>query len=260
MIRRLSTISIIMLLLLPPFVFAKSEPDKTQQKMSGAIRTESQAQAQADQWSSNGADMVNEIRELRTRLTWLQYQKKKYETYIQVVKDNINDLQTRKLEARKLRENLEPYLEEVVSRLEAFVAQDLPFLADERRQRLNFLKTTLNDYHLDLGEKLRRIYEALGAEASYGKMVTSSDETIKLDGLDTEVKVLRIGRLAMFYQSLDAAKIGIWNQQSGVVWGQSGQWEPLPKDFAQVIRRGLEMARRERSVQLIQLPLGAVTQ
>ena len=81
-------------------------------------------------------------------------------------------------------------------------------------------------------------------------MVTASDETLNIDGADTEVTVFRLGRLAMYYQSLDAEKIGLWNRQSG-------KWEPLSDDFSQAIRHALEMARRERTVQLIQLPLGA---
>ena len=133
--------------------FGASKTDKVQKKMTQAIQTESRAQAKADEWTLTEEDLVNEIRELQTRLTWLKYQKKKHEIYVQGVKDNIADLEERKLEARKLRESLEPYLEEVVARLEAFIPKDLPFLLAEREQRLNFLKNTLNDYQLDLGEK-----------------------------------------------------------------------------------------------------------
>ncbi len=231
-------------------VYGATKTDKVQKKMTKAIQTESKAQAKADDWSMTEGDLVNEIRDLQTRLTWLQYQKKKHETYVQGVKDNIADLEERKLEARKLRESLEPYLEEAVARLEAFIPEDLPFLLAEREQRVNFLKNTMNDYHIDLGEKLRRVYEALSVEATYGKMVTSSDETLSIDGAYTDLTVFRLGRLAMFYQTLDAEKIGMWSSQSG-------KWEPLSQDFSQAIRHALEMARRERTVQLIQLPLGA---
>lgn len=232
-------------------VLAKSDPSKVQDQMKKAIEVESAAQGKADDWSVEKDDLVNEIRDLQTRLTWLQYQKGKHEAYVQGLKENIADLDARKLEARKLRENLEPYLEEVVAALEKAIAADLPFLPEERQQRIYFLKNTMNDYHLDLGEKLRRVFEALSVEANYGKMVTASDETLKVDGADTEVTVLRLGRLAMFYRSLDGEKLGRWNKAAG-------QWEPLDKGFGRQLRYALEMARRERTVQLIQLPLGAV--
>lgn len=250
--RKIMLAIVILLLGLPAIAASVSRPEKVQNQMAGAITTESSAQSKSDDWNSMKGDLVNEIRELQTRLVWLQYQKKKHEVYIQGVKDSIAELERRKLEARKLRESLEPYLEEVVAKLEAFIPTDLPFLTEERDRRLLFLKNTLNDYHLDLGEKLRRVYEALGVEATYGKMVTSSDETLLLDGAETEVTVFRLGRLAMFYQSLDGERVGFWSKANG-------EWEPLSREYAPVIRQALEMARRERTVQLIQLPLGVVT-
>ena len=135
--------------------------------------------------------------------------------------------------------------------MEAFIAQDMPFLEQERQQRLSFLYNTLNDYQLDLGEKLRRVFESLGVEATYGKMVTASDETLNIDGDDTEVTIFRLGRMAMYYQSMDKAKIGKWNMEAL-------KWEPMSKDFARQIRHAIEMANRERTVQLIQLPVGAL--
>jgi hypothetical protein len=219
--------------------------------MMRAIETEAEAQARSEDWNLEKQDLVTEVRELQTRLVWLDYQTGKHETYVERMKETIADLEARKLEARQLRENLEPYLEEVVTRLEAFIAEDLPFLAEERQQRIFFLKNTLNDYHLDLGEKLRRVFEALAVEASYGRMVRASDETLKIDGVDTVVSILQLGRLAMYYQSLDGKKLGRWNPESS-------QWEPISDDYARQIRRALGMARRERSVELIQLPLGAV--
>ena len=108
---------------------------KVQKKMGKAIQTESKAQAKADEWTLSKDDLVNEIRDLQTRLTWLEYQKNKHEIYVQKLKDNIATLEAKKLEARKLRENLEPYLEEIVARLVSFVETDMPFLPEERQQR-----------------------------------------------------------------------------------------------------------------------------
>jgi hypothetical protein len=251
MIHRIVLIAVVLLLIVQPAAFGKAKPKKVQEKMAGAIEREAQAQKKADDWSVSKEDLINEIRDLKTRVTWLQYQRQKHETYVQGLKDNIAQLEAKKLEARKVREQLEPYLEEVVDRLEKFIVADLPFLSEERQQRLMFLRNTMNDYHLSLGEKLRRVFEALQVEATYGKMVTASEATLDIGGSETQVTILRLGRVAMFYQSLNGEKIGRWNREAK-------KWEPLSKDFERDIRRALEMARRERSVQLIQLPLGAV--
>ncbi len=250
MIRRIMLCTAIALLVMQQAAFGAT-PKKVQKKMENAITIESKVQVKADDWSVDKDDLVNEIRELQTRLTWLQYQKDKHEIYVEGLKNNIAELEAKKLEARTLRENLEPYLDDVVTRLEAFIAEDMPFASEERQSRLNFLRNTMNDYHIDLGEKLRRVFEALGVEATYGKMVTATDETLNIDGEDTEVTIFRIGRMAMYYQTLDAAKIGKWNVAART-------WEPLSKDYARQLRHAIEMANRERTVQLITLPLGAV--
>ena len=225
-------------------------PKKVEKKITKSIQVESKAQKKADDWNTDKDDLVNEIRDLQTRLTWLEYQKGKHVKYVKGLEDNIAELEAKKLEARKLRENLEPYLDEVVARLETFVEGDMPFLEAERQQRLAFLHNTLNDYQLDLGEKLRRVFEGLSVEATYGKMVTATDETLTIDGENTEVTIFRLGRMAMYYQTLDKEKIGRYNPDTR-------QWDPMPKEFSRSLRQAVEMANRERTVQLIHLPLGA---
>ncbi len=226
-------------------------PEDVHQKVGKAIDVEAKVQKKADDWSWNKKDLVDEIRDLKTRVTWLQYQKEKHRIYIKRLKENIADLEFKKAEALKVREQLDPYLEEVVGRLKDFVAADLPFLPDEREVRLNRLTDSLNDYQLKLSEKLRRVLEGLQVETTYGRMFSSFDTVLNLGGSDTQVTLLRLGRVTMFYLSLDGTQVGRWN-------GETRQWEALPESYIRPIRRGLDISERKRSVELIEIPLGAL--
>jgi hypothetical protein len=250
MISRVLLIGALLMLIVAPMAIGQS-PDRVHKKVSKAIDAESKAQKKADDWSWDKTDLIDEIRDLKTRVTWLQYQEEKHEIYIKRVKQNIADLEFKKAEALKVREQLDPYLEEVVGRLKEFVSTDLPFLPDEREKRLNFLKDSLNDYQLQMSEKLRRVFEGLQVETTYGRMFSSNDTTLKLNGSDTQVTLLRLGRVTMFYLSLDGTQVGRWNDQTQ-------QWETLSEDYIRPIRRGLEIAERKRSVELIDIPLGAL--
>jgi len=250
MINRILIVSAVLLLLAHQSAFGAT-PKKVQGKMVKAIKTEAAAQKKADDWGVARQDAIDEIRELITRIAWLNYQQGKHENYIEGVHESIKQLEYKKLQARTLREQLEPYMEDVVARLDAFIASDLPFEPDERQQRLKILRITLDNYRLSLGEKLRRVMESLSVEATYGKMVSASEETLDLDGTQTQANVIRLGRVAMYYQSLDGLEVGQWNQESQ-------KWEQLSKNFERDVRYALEMARRERTANLIQLPLGAV--
>ncbi|MEE8397498.1 MAG: DUF3450 domain-containing protein [Desulfobacterales bacterium] len=250
MIQRI-LLSMALLILFGSQVAFGQTPDSVQKKVSKAIDREAKAQKKADDWSWDKRDLVDEIRDLKTRVTWLQYQEEKHEIYIVRVKRNIEDLKFRKAEALKVREQLDPYLEEVVNRLAAAVQVDLPFLPDERQRRIDFLKDSLNDYQLMLSEKLRRVLEGVQVETLYGKMVTSTDTTLNIAGSDTQVSLLRLGRVTMYYLSLDGTQVGQWNDETK-------QWESLDEGFIRSIRRLLDMAERKRSVELTELPLGAL--
>ena len=251
MIQRMLLTVALLMLIGNQTVFAQANPEETHGKIKDAISAESKAQKKADDWDPEKMDILYEIRDLKTRVTWLEYQKEKHRIYIGRVKENIANLEYMKLEARKVREQLDPYLEEVLNRLEEFVNQDVPFYPDERAVRLERLRDALNNYQIPLSEKLRRVFQDLQVETIYGKMLASDDTTLALSEGDTQVTQLVLGRVAMFYLSLDEALIGRWNHDTR-------QWEPIPESFIRPLRRLMDMAERKRSAELIQIPLGAL--
>jgi len=64
------------------------------------------------------------------------------------------------------------------------------------------------------------------------------------------VNFLRVGRIALVYQTLDESLAGAWNQESR-------SWEPLDDRFRTAIRQGLRTARKQSAPDLIRLPLPA---
>ena len=233
-------------------VFAQTDVERTESQMNSAIQSEGTAQKKVEKWTDDKEDLVSEIRTIQTTNTWLEYQNQKYSIYIDRLNKQIAMLNSKKLEARKVREGLEPYLEnEALVRLEKFIASDLPFYEAVRAQGVRDAKNTMNDPHSTLADKLRQVLSVLEIEANYGKEVGTSDVTLTVDGKETEVTVLRFGRVSMFYISLGGKKIGWWNEQTR-------EWEPLPKNFNREINRALQMAKRERTIDLIHIPVGAV--
>ena len=254
MIHRILLASVALLLATSFAAFGQADPQRTESRMSSAIEIEAQAQKKAEDWAVGKEDLVLEIRDVQTTIAWYEYNIKKYQIYIDRLNRNIDVLRAKKLEARKVREGLEPYLENVaVDGLEAFIASDLPFDTEDRNLRIELLRNVMNDPHNTLAEKLRKVVEALEIEARFGQEATSTDETLVLNGVETDVTILRYGRLAMFYQSLDGESVGWWNDQAKT-------WEPIDDSFARGIKRALAMTRGERGVDLIQVPIGAVEQ
>ena len=68
------------------------------------------------------------------------------------------------------------------------------------------------------------------------------------DGKELTVDFLRVGRIALVYQTLDESEAGVWNQEAR-------RWDPLDGSFRSAIRQGLRMARKQSAPDLIRLPL-----
>jgi hypothetical protein len=118
---------------------------------------------------------------------------------------------------------------------------------------LQALKNSMDNYDVALSEKLRRVFaEGLEIEVEYGQMVEAiEDQMLKINGINTEVVIFRLGRVAMLYMSLDGTQLGQWNHKTR-------QWEPISDDLYRNVRRALDIAQRKRTVEIVEIPLGAL--
>jgi len=253
MIQRILITMAVFMLSWIPAVYAQQSPEKVQEKVSQTMGAEAKTQGKTDDWNWEKQGIIQDIRDLKYRTTWLKYRQEKNRQYIANAKQNIEDLEFRKAELNKLREQLEPYLEAVILRMEDFVAQDLPFLPQERQRRITALKNSMDNYDLPLSEKLRRVFdEGLVIETDYGKSVQAQeDETLNINGVQTQVVIFRLGRVGMYYRSLDGEQVGWYN-------AEKGQWEPLPESLNRDIGIAVDIGERKRTVEIVKLPLGAV--
>jgi hypothetical protein len=109
----------------------------------------------------------------------------------------------------------------------------------------------MNNYHLSMSEKLRRVLEALQVEARYGRSTGVDTRTLRVEGQTLQVQVLRVGRIARFYRSLDGEQVGRWNEAEDT-------WQPLSRDYSRSIKKAIDMAQRKQAVDLVDLPIGGV--
>ncbi len=134
--------------------------------------------------------------------------------------------------------------------LEKFISLDMPFLPEERKQRLENLQQMMKRADVTNAEKFRRILEAFQIENDYGNSIEAYRGDLALNGSKSSVDFLRLGRLALYYQRLDGSETGYWNKEQK-------HWEKLPEHYRQNVRTGLRIARKEMAPDLIVLPLPA---
>ncbi len=225
------------------------KPAELSRAVSKAVSADAETSREASEWAGERASLLGEISQLRARQGQLKHQVAKHRAYLKTQEEAYARLEQKQAALARLNLELEPYLEQAYLQLEEFIKADLPFLEEERAQRLSFLRRSLDDYHLELSEKLRRLMEALVVEAEYGNRVEKTKETLDLDGKPTLVDIFRLGRLGLYYLTPDGSRLG---------WLPRGarDWQPLDPGYHRSLVRAVEMADRQRAVELITLPIG----
>jgi hypothetical protein len=138
----------------------------------------------------------------------------------------------------------------MISTLEEFVALDVPFLEAERSKRINDLNEMMSRADIAVSEKFRRVLEAYQVEVDYGRTIEAYSGLLELDGQQTDVDFLRIGRVSLVYQTRDGSQLGQWQQ------GEK-QWQPLPQDYRLGINKALRIARKQLAPDLMLVPLSS---
>ncbi|MFL2546699.1 MAG: DUF3450 domain-containing protein [Candidatus Rariloculaceae bacterium] len=143
-----------------------------------------------------------------------------------------------------------PLLTRMIEGLERFVALDVPFLAEERNDRVVGLGDLLGRADVTSAEKFRVVMEAWQIENDYGRTIYAYTGELEIDGTNREVDFLQIGRVAFVYQTPDGLNQGAWDQANRT-------WVPLGSDYRNAIRQGLRLARNQVGPSLLLLPIAA---
>jgi len=205
-------------------------------------------QNQIDAWSSEREELLSRICDLNNQLEYVRAQRERYAADSAKQQENIRRIEQKQQGLKTLQGELEPYLNEVFVRLTRFVESDLPFLQEERAKRLSFIGESLGDYHLTASEKLRRLLEALQVEADYGRHPEVDEAFIDLAGKPTKVRLLRLGRLVIYYLTIDGQAAGRYDVNSG-------GWEELSGDSVPEIKSAIQMIGKSRTMELVNLPV-----
>ncbi|WP_240783543.1 DUF3450 domain-containing protein [Stenotrophobium rhamnosiphilum] len=137
-----------------------------------------------------------------------------------------------------------PLMLRMLNSLEKFVSLDLPFLKQERQDRIASLKRLMADPEANTSEKYKRILEAYSIEADYGR--TLGVERADVDG--KVVDILHVGRTALFFLSIDGDAAGRWD-------ANAGKWEKLDHGYVKSVRQGMRIAREQTAADLLTLPM-----
>lgn len=154
-------------------------------------------------------------------------------------------------QARDLATNtrdLTPLLLRMIGSLEKFVALDLPFLQQERRERIEGLKRLMTDPSATQAEKYRRVVEAYRIEGDYGRVFGAERMELTEGGGKKVIDVLRVGRTALYGLTLDGLEALYWDPAKKA-------WLGLAAEHRGELREALRIARETAAPLVVKLPV-----
>lgn len=144
-----------------------------------------------------------------------------------------------------------PLMIRMLDALERFVALDVPFLHEERTERVTRLRGIMERADVSSAEKFRRLTEAFQIEIDYGRTIETYKTSLEIEGASLEVNMLRLGRIGLYYQTADASVTGMWDVKAK-------QWTPLGDGTSRnQVRHGLRIAEKQIAPDLLLLPVPA---
>ena len=164
----------------------------------------------------------------------------------------VTDLRAELAEIENTHREVLPLMQKMIDTLDRFVELDVPFLVAERSKRVAGLKELMNRADVTSSEKYRRILEAYQIEMDYGRTLEAYEGSI--DGAEAAktVQFVRVGRVALLYQTLDGKETGYWDvtKKSWVV----------DDDYAHDVKEALRVAKKLGAPDLLMVPVPAPTE
>lgn len=238
---------------------ASAALDQAVATQADSVEEAAASQARVDESREQTRELLatfrNRSRELESLTRYNDHVERMLASQEQRIADTEDDLAAAALTERELI----PLLERMVESLRRFVVLDLPFERAEREAQLEALAAVIDDPEVTSAEKLRRILAAYRRELDYGRNLaayriplpaSSSAGKLPSTADAPTVDLLRVGRVALFYQSLDGRRLGIWDPAQG-------EWKALPARWRQPLAKALRVARKQSAPDILTLPFPA---
>lgn len=206
-------------------------------------------QKEEDKWAKERMKLEMQFEALEREHEQLVSTKDELGKNIALRNASIESLKNKIREISRISEELLPYLDEVYDRLGDLVASESHFLKSERQARMKNLHKILGDTQVQASEKFRKVMETLFVEAEYGNTIEVYQERIMLEGNNILVNIFRLGRIVLFFQSLDQMTTGYFDVAESI-------WKRLPAKYNRDINTAIEIGSKRRPVDLLSLPVG----
>jgi len=214
------------------------------------LRAERDSQRRIDRLDDQSSELIRQYRAGNRELESLRIYDRQLQRLVDSQQQEMASLRQQLAAIDRTQHEILPLMVRMVDALDDLVARDVPFLPAERRRRVRALHRLLDRADVSLAEKYRRILAAYQAELDYGRTIEAYRDRLDIEGKPRTVDVLRLGRVGLYYLTLDG-------RHGGYLDLHRRRWVALGARGREYIRQGLRIARKQAAPALLELPLPA---
>jgi predicted RNase H-like nuclease (RuvC/YqgF family) len=216
------------------------------------VQAAKKSQVTVDRIADQTDGLLQEFKQVNKQIESLRVYNSQLERQIVSQKRMMVELEESIENATVIERGISPLMANMLDALEDFVGLDMPFKLERRQQAIAELYVNLDSAKFSAAEKFRQILEVYDIESDYSLSMESYTDQIDLngDGSLVEVQILRIGRVALTYQSKDKSKVGVWDKNS-----QS--WQPLGSEYRRAVDQAIRIAVKLAPQDVIEVPITA---
>lgn len=238
------------LLMLAPLAVNAQDVDAALDRGEQRVDVARNAQQRIDDVSESIRDKVAAYRALDKQIEGLEVYVRQLRMQLDSQDAELGNLNDSIANVTLIERQITPLMLKMIDALAQHVALDVPFLPDERAARVTRLQELILRSDVTVAEKFRTVFDAYQTEMEYGRTIEAYRGMLAMPDGEREVDFLRVGRIGLYYMSLDGSLLGAWNPATQA-------WDVLPQGYRSHITEGLRIAREQAAPDLIKLPLQA---
>ena len=166
------------------------------------------SQAKIDALNEDTRKLLSEYKIVLKEIEGLRVYNRQLEKQIANQEREMAQLSSSIDEVTVIERQITPLMLRMIDGLEQFVELDVPFLLDERRDRIERLREIMDRADVAVSEKFSQVLRAFQIENEYGRTMETYGTTIMLNGVERQVDMLKVGRIALVYQTPDGDETG----------------------------------------------------
>ena len=234
----------------PLVVSAQDGVSQAKEAQKGIDDIGQETQEKIDRLSDQAQQMLSEYRAARDETENLEIYNEQLARQVESQQQEIDSLESQLSQIGRTQQAFVPNMLKALDALQQFVERDIPFRIEKRRAKIAELEEMMGRADVTTAEKYRQTMAAFQQEMKYGRTIDTYRGELELEGEQRSVRFLRIGRIALMYQTLDQQRTGRWDPSAD-------EWVPVGGAFRAAFEKGYKIASEQAPPNLLKTPVNA---